>query len=389
MRHPAPCVTATALLTCALAFAQPASLNLAEDIGPEPRSATWVFPLHLTEAPTKLYFEAAADLTAGQLNLRLVDPSGAVLREETTQGELQIHTTLPVELSGTVQLEMTTDQALGHWKARLYPLETAAASSQLLFSGAGMLLVAVAGVLYWRNRSRARWAWFWVGAAVWSVGVTLKFAWIPLNKPILHALNQALPAPAYLPCASIYIGLLTGIFEIGVTLAAARIWRQWAADATRAIAIGLGAGAFEALLLGLVTLAWAAALRGEVLSDEKAGQIVGASLLTPMPWLAGPVERAIAILVHTSSRTLTLLTVATGRWRYFWCGFALMTAIDAVAGYAHLAGTLAARSAWWIELAIAPAAILSIPILFWCVHHWPATAAATSPEAGAPAVCSE
>jgi uncharacterized membrane protein YhfC len=218
----------------------------------------------------------------------------------------------------------------------------------------------------------------------------MKFAWaFGLNKPILHVLKQTLPQPAYLPCASIYIGLLTGVFEIGVTLVAALIWRKWATDAKRAVAIGLGAGAFEALLVGLSALAQGAALAGGFLPQNVAEQIVGTALLTPFVWLAGPVERAIAILCHTSSRTLTILTVATHRWRYFWGGFALMTAIDAVAGYVLLSGTLTAHSVWWVELAIAPAAIVSVPILIWCLRHWPTTPTAPGAEAGLPAVCSE
>lgn len=48
-----------------------------------------------------------------------------------------------------------------------------------------------------------------------------------------------------------------------------------------------------------------------------------------------------------------------------------MTAIDAIAGYVHLAGLLGSVSLWWIELAIAPAALLSIPILVWCTRNWP------------------
>ena len=93
---------------------------------------------------------------------------------------------------------------------------------------------------------------------------------------------------------------------------------------------------------------------------------------TPLLWLVGPVERVIAILCHTSSRALVLLGVARGRW--FWPfsgGFLIMTAIDAVASYVHLAGLMGQVSVWWIELALAPAALLSIPILVWCIRKWP------------------
>jgi hypothetical protein len=100
------------------------------------------------------------------------------------------------------------------------------------------------------------------------------------------------------------------------------------------------------------------------------------TLITPLAWLTAPIERLIAILCHTSSRTLTLLAVATGMRRYFWSGFALLTAIDAVAGYYLLSGQSLTVSAWWLELAIAPAAVISIPVVRWCLWRWNAPGAA-------------
>src|SRR5512140_912949 len=93
--------------------------------------------------------------------------------------------------------------------------------------------------------------------------------------------------------------------------------------------------------------------------------------MNSVAWLCGPVERIIAILCHTSSRTLTLLTVATGRWRYFGLGFALMTVLDGFAGYFLLSGVVRTVSAWWIELAIAPFGIASVPIIVRCTRRWP------------------
>lgn len=35
---------------------------------------------------------------------------------------------------------------------------------------------------------------------------------------------------------------------------------------------------------------------------------------------------------------------------------------------------------WWVELTLAPAAIASIPILVWCIRHWPEPAAEVAAE---------
>jgi hypothetical protein len=57
--------------------------------------------------------------------------------------------------------------------------------------------------------------------------------------------------------------------------------------------------------------------------------------------------------------------------------------LDGIATAAHLSGKLGSFSMWWIELAILPMALLSIPILRWCYaiwHHTPTAIVHTVPE---------
>ncbi|HVP09803.1 MAG TPA: YhfC family glutamic-type intramembrane protease [Phycisphaerae bacterium] len=271
----------------------------------------------------------------------------------------------------------TTEPATSAPSTPVSPEDIAYAFRTTLVSGLGMVVVAAASLLYFRKRLKTDWRWFGVGAAVWTVGVILKFAWaVPLNKTILHGLEQAMPAPLYQLVAALYIGLLTGVFEIGITLVAGLLWKKLSADSSRAIAVGVGAGVFEALLIGLRSLSAAAVLLSGLATEQLVGEVRAAAQLTFLAWLCGPVERLIAILCHISSRALTLLTIATGRWRYFWSGFALMTALDGVAGYYLLTGQTKTLSIWWIELTIAPFAVLSIPLIRCCLRRWPTTTAA-------------
>jgi len=373
---------AAVLLACCAALAQPALVNLDEHPGPGPESSTRSFPFVVNKSQTKLYFDVKATLTAGQLTLRILDPNSTVLREDSTSGSLTVEASVPAQTSGTFQLEAVTAGAVGEWKAQVCPLLPSSAFRLNLITGPAMILVALASVLYWRARSRALWCWFWVGAGVWAIGVALKVGCALLaNGPVLQGLEKSLPATWYLVGGALYVGLLTGVFEIGVTLGLALYWRKMAADAPRAVAVGVGAGAFEALLLGLGGVAFAVLLVSGKAPDVLVAQ--GSQLLavTPLAWLTGPVERLIAILCHTSSRALTLLTVATGRWRYFWWGFALMTVLDGIAGLFLLSGQMTKIPVWWIELAIVPAAAVSVPIIRWCVSHWPAPAAPPQPAA--------
>jgi hypothetical protein len=67
---------------------------------------------------------------------------------------------------------------------------------------------------------------------------------------------------------------------------------------------------------------------------------------------------------------LVLYGVMRRQYRYFWAGFAILTVLDAIAGYFHLAELINKVSLWWIELILLPFAVISIPIIIWCYRHW-------------------
>ena len=108
-------------------------------------------------------------------------------------------------------------------------------------------------------------------------------------------------------------------------------------------------------------------------SQEIVDSVAEGSQQTPLAWLAGPTERVIAVLGHTSTRMLVLLAVARQRWWLFWCGFTLFAVVDGIAGYVHVAGLVSTISMWWVELALVPVAIISVPIILTCYRRWPET----------------
>ena len=221
-----------------------------------------------------------------------------------------------------------------------------------------MMLVAIASVWFWRKRTGVPWRWFWLGALLWTVAVAVKFAIaIPLNGPLLTGLKSSLPYWAYLTVGTIYGGVMTGITEVLFTFIAGLIWPRMAATAPRAVAVGVGAGAFEAALLAI------AAAAGTLIAGVGAATWIGA--------LVPAIERLIAILCHVASRVLALMAVASRRWVLFCYGFLLLSGIDAVAMYLHLSGQLNTMSFWTVEAMIAPFALVSIPITRWCIRHWP------------------
>ena len=265
--------------------------------------------------------------------------------------------------------------ATGKWELLAVAMPEQPVNPLTFATGPMMMLVALTFVVAWKRRTHVKLRWFWAGAGVWTLGVALKIAWaFLLDERLFDLLEKVLPHTLYVALASTYIGMLTGVFEIGITLACALIWKRMAADPDRAVAVGIGAGAFEAFVLGFGALALTLFLAS---GNSRSEMLVVASVyqakMTPLLWLIGPAERILAILCHVASRTLTLLAVSTRRWTFFWYGFLLLSAVDAIAGFLYVTDTVNAFNMWWVELMFVPFALASIPI----VKMVPATMAET------------
>lgn len=241
----------------------------------------------------------------------------------------------------------------------------------LVVSGTLMMTVGLGSALLWRWWAEVTLRWFWAGAGIWTLGVLLKFAAaFALNRIVLRGLQTSFPQPVYWALGALYLGLLTGVFEVGVTLLVARTWPRMAQTEERAVAVGLGAGGLEALMLGLSALASAMVIQSGVAGAAQAGAGLAAVAHTPLPWLVGPTERVMALLCHTASRSLVLMGVAVGRWSFFWYGFLLLTGLDAVAAAFHLSGALTRMNMWWVELGVLPFAAVSLLAVRWCLRNW-------------------
>jgi hypothetical protein len=299
-------------------------------------------------------------MSQGRADLRILDPTGRTLQRlgaEDCELELPIAGAIA---PGTYTLEVTTTSAVGEWHVRVRggPTPPKVVQEPALVSAAGMMLVAVTSVWFWRKLTGVAWRWFWVGALLWTAAVAVKFGIaIPLNGPLLTGLKSSVPDWGYLTVGTVYGGVMTGLTEVLFTFIAAMIWPRMAATAQRAVAIGVGAGAFEAALLAIVA-AIAAFMAG-------AGTASWISALIPA------VERLIAILCHVASRVLALMAVASRQWMLFCYGFLLLSGIDAVAMFLHLSGKVNTISFWAMEAMLAPFALASIPITRWCIRHWP------------------
>ena len=239
----------------------------------------------------------------------------------------------------------------------------------LLLAGLGILLISLASVVIWRNVSRLGIKWFGVGALLWAVAVPPKILFFWLGSPrVLGPLKEGLPYAYFIAAAGLFVGIVSSAFEVGVTWGAARIWPRLGRDAGRAIAIGLGAGAFEALLLGLAALGGALAI-AMAADAEDTEEILRIAATTPLFWLVPPVERLFSLLGHASTRALVVLGVAKGKPLMVCWGFLLFAATDGVGGAFLVTGSHESHP-WLAELAASPDALIGIPILWWCYRRW-------------------
>jgi uncharacterized membrane protein YhfC len=217
-----------------------------------------------------------------------------------------------------------------------------------LLGGIGMIVVAL-GFAAYAGLHHLGWGALLLGAVAWGVSVALKFAWaIPFNPPIYTAINQALPSLG-VSLFALYVGALTGIFEVGLVALLLNYTRLGQAAWPRAVAFGIGFGAIEALLFGVASLSSMLAAMVISMAQPPAPEV--AARLGAILWVLAPViERLGALFIHTCCNVLIFYAVNTRQARWFWLAFGYKTAVDAAAAVCvHINGIDTLEHIWTIE----------------------------------------
>lgn len=341
---------------------------------PDKDTTIYDFDFTVSEDRTRIVLNLDSQLEQGRLTVWFGGGGYEVIGSYSGVGSFTYDNLIfgPLNKSEPIHVKITTEHAVGDWHITFTEISFSMTVTSTVVSGILMMVIALVFMIMWKKHSGIALKWILLGGGIWAVGIFLKFVFaFMLNQPILEWVESVFGKAGYLGIGSIYIGVLTGVFEIGITLVFALFIKGMYESYERGIGIGIGAGGIEALILGLSQIGNSLLiLSGYTGSDSIVAAIAQALASTPLLWLVGPVERIIAILCHTSSRALVLIAVVKRRHIYFWAGFLVMTAIDAIAGYAHLADVLNKISMWWIELALLPFALISIPVILWCVKNW-------------------
>lgn len=301
----------------------------------------------------------------GKLHARLWDATGKVVWEhEAGVGMFNVNTVVNPPQKGTYELGLAWDGAVNaqyslKWQPGQVPVPTV--SPLALLGGVGMILVAGAFIVYalWRRLGAG---YLGLGALAWVVTVVLKFVWaIPLNGPIYNALFNNMPRWLAGPVFWLYVGALTGVFEVALTWLVLRYSKLGQTTWERAFVFGIGFGAIEALLLGLssLTSVLAGMLSPAAMPYETLVALARAN--NPLWGFAPIVERIATTFVHIFSNVLLFYGVRTRQSRWFWLAFAYKTLIDTVAAFAQLWGLTTLGRIWTIEAVI---------VLFGVVGWW-------------------
>lgn len=324
--------------------------------------------------------------TRGSLRAQLVDQTGSVVwQSEPLSGSFYLNTLVTGLKRGVYGLQMAWDEPVAvQYNVYTVPGEEVRIPQiqpVALLGGIGMVVVALGFYLYGATR-KLGWRYMLLGGAAWMVTVALKFAWaIPFNSPIYAYLTGALPKLAGENLFNLYVGMLTGVFEVGLVWLLVRYTKFGRADWKKALAFAIGFGALEALLLGVMNLfSVVAGLAAP--AAIPVGQLDQLAVLNnPLYGLAPVSERFFTIWIHILSNVLVFYAAAVRKPGYFWLAFAYKSLIDAVAAWGQLSGLLNTLGVLWaIEAVILVFGVIGWLGTGWVRQRFPALETSAAPE---------
>ncbi|MBK9925072.1 MAG: YhfC family intramembrane metalloprotease [Anaerolineales bacterium] len=315
---------------------------------------------------TPIKIKVSGTVQSGSLRFELRDPDGQAVWNSGTinPGDFSISSAydLSSAQTGTYTLGLIYSDNISatynlSWHAiKLGPM--------ILLPGTGMIVVSLAFIVYAARRRLLGWRHLGMGALFWALTVFVKFAFaIPVNPMIYRALNvtsENLFSPGNL-IAYLYIGALTGIFEVGLAFLILRKIKWGKATWDQALVFGIGFGVVEALLLGLSGLA--SAIVGITSPDVIPVSALGslANTGTLIMGSAPVVERLSVILAHIFACVLIFYSIASAETKWVWLAILYKTLLDAPAGFAAFWGVNTAGKIWTIE---------AIMIVFGLIGLW-------------------
>jgi uncharacterized membrane protein YhfC len=234
-----------------------------------------------------------------------------------------------------------------------------------LLQGIGMVSIALVSIMYWKTRRKITLSFFLWGGLSWFLATVCKsIASVPMPQ-IIPRFRELTPSYIAEPLFWLAIGLLTGVFECGISLLlVSRLQQLRSATWEEALGYGLGFGGLEALLLGVYN--FVIVLLIIVVPNQLPQELIKLADPSKASLLAIPIpifERAIVILLHAFSSILIIYAVQKKEWRWFWFSFLYKTTMDAIAGYFQITyglENLSLSGIWLVELILLPFGLVGL-----------------------------
>jgi uncharacterized membrane protein YhfC len=315
------------------------------------------------DAGQKIPVESSGKLTKGLLHIEVRDPQGTVVWDPGQfGGEYSVNSFVKPTTPGEYQLWGTwKEPVMGEIK--VFSTSQSAVPLGVLVPGMGMILVAIGFVVY-SLRNGGTWRYIGLGGLAWVIAVAIKFAIaIPINPIVFRALGvyEQTNLGAFTNIiAYIYVGLLTGLTEVLLMWLFIRYTRFGQVSWGKALAFGVGVGALEAFLLGLVSL-----LQSTV-AILTPGSLPPSSLAILLQtgnfvYGFGPIsERIFTTLCHILACVLMFYAVNKKQARWLWVSFVFMSVLDTVGAFGQFWGVETVSKLWTIE-----AAIVAFGLIAW------------------------
>lgn len=322
-----------------------------------------------------IHVEVSGKVETGTLTYQLRRPDGTVLWSSgKLTGEYAIKEDIRPDRAtlGDYMLGMVYDSGtratynLGWHAIALQPA--------ILIPGIGMTLVALLAAA-WALRRGGTWRMLGWGALFWVFTVALKFAFaIPVNTPLSQLLGVSYqnPLSAGNIIFYIYVGALTGIFEVVVAWLVLRKRALGHASWKQALTFGVGFGAFEALLLGLLALVQSI---GMLLAPDALPIVTLGGMANNNDVLfaiAPVVERISVIFAHVFTCVAIFYAIAVRQPKWMWMAALYKTVLDAPAGLAQFMGLNSLGKLWAIEGVILVIGLIGLWAAWRISHRYPA-----------------
>ncbi|MCC6698367.1 MAG: hypothetical protein IT365_22270 [Candidatus Hydrogenedentes bacterium] len=343
-------------------------------LGPVPATDTTTYPLRIDKPEVNYALEVRAVLKAGSGAVRLLAPDGAELYQRPWGTRLSEDLVqLPqMRAAGEYQLLIETENAVGEWRVRVVELPPVARLKSVYWSGPLLMVVGLAFLLGWHWQTDAPWRWFAVGAAVRAAAFLFTILGaLAFHLTLRDSLEDSLPYVSFLAVESGVNGGVSAIAMILAILLAGIAFSTLRVSCANAVALGVGAGAGEALLSGVVTTLGTGIVFG---TGPKSGKwlvrLAYDSALTPLLPLVEPSKFTCVIVCLMAASGLALLALASRRWSpALWAGL-LLAGLYAGIGLTRVWSLDGAASKWWILCGALPFAAASLLALSWMSRTW-------------------